>query len=77
MRKKRLCVATQQAYAAYYKKFKKSYHVLAQLESVIFNGRWLPNTAALVAAMCMAELKNMLLIAGHDLDKITLPVHVM
>ena len=65
---------TLQAYAAYYKRFKKNYHVLAQLESVIFNGRSLPNTAALVEAMFMAELKNMLLTAGHDLDSLQLPV---
>ncbi|BBB49649.1 hypothetical protein [Pelolinea submarina] len=67
---------TLQAYAAYYKRFKKSYHVLAQLESVIFNGRSLPNTAALVEAMFMAELKNMLLTAGHDLDSLQLPVMI-
>ena len=67
---------TLQAYAAYYKRFKKSYHVLAQLESVIFNGRSLPNTAALVEAMFMAELKNMLLTAGHDLDSLQMPVQI-
>jgi len=67
---------TLQAYAAYYKRFKKSYHVLAQLESVIFNGRSLPNTAALVEAMFMAELKNMLLTAGHDLDSLQMPVRI-
>ena len=67
---------TLQAYAAYYKRFKKSYHVLAQLESVIFNGRSLPNTAALVEAMFMAELKNMLLTAGHDLDSLQMPVNI-
>lgn len=64
------------AYAAYYKRFKKSYHVLAQLESVIFNGRSLPSTAALVEAMFMAELKNMLLTAGHDLDSLQMPVRI-
>ena len=67
---------TLQAYAAYYKRFKKSYHVLAQLESVIVNGRSLPNTAALVEAMFMAELKNMLLTAGHDLDSLQMPVQI-
>jgi DNA/RNA-binding domain of Phe-tRNA-synthetase-like protein len=67
---------TLQAYGAYYKRFKKSYHVLAQLESVIFNGRSLPNTAALVEAMFMAELKNMLLTAGHDLDSLQMPVRI-
>ncbi len=69
-------LSTLQAYAAYYKRFKKSYHVLAQLESVIFNGRSLPDTAALVEAMFMAELKNMLLTAGHDLDSLQMPVRI-
>ncbi len=67
---------TLQAYAAYYKRFKKSYHVQAQLESVIFKDRSLPNVAALVEAMFIAELKNMLLTAGHDLDRLAAPVRI-
>jgi DNA/RNA-binding domain of Phe-tRNA-synthetase-like protein len=58
------------AYQAYYKRFKKSYHVQQQLESVIFKGKSLPRVAALVEAMFVAELGNMLLTAGHDLDLI-------
>jgi DNA/RNA-binding domain of Phe-tRNA-synthetase-like protein len=67
---------TLQAYKSYYKSFQKTYHVLSQLESVIFSSRSIPNTAALVEAMFMAELKNMLLTAGHDLDKIEMPVTI-
>ncbi len=63
-----------QAYDAYYKQFKKTYHVQLQLESVVFKGRSLPSVAALVEAMFMAELKNMLLTAGHDLDAVREPV---
>jgi len=63
-----------QAYDAYYKQFKKTYHVQLQLESIVFKGRSLPGVAALVEAMCMAELKNMLLTAGHDLDSVREPV---
>ena len=33
-------------------------------------GKSLPNVAALVEAMFVAELKNMLLTAGHDADKL-------
>ncbi len=55
-------------YTAYYKRFKKTYHVLQQLESVALKGKPIPRTAALVEAMFMAELKNQLLTAGHDLD---------
>jgi DNA/RNA-binding domain of Phe-tRNA-synthetase-like protein len=58
-----------QAYNAYYRRFKKSYHVQLQLESIAFKGKSLPTVAALVEAMFMAEVKNLLLTAGHDLDK--------
>ncbi len=58
------------AYRDYYKQFKKTYHVQLQLESILFKGKSIPNVAALVEAMFMAELKNMLLTAGHDLDKL-------
>ncbi len=63
-----------QAYNAYYKPFKKSYHVQLQLESIVFKGKSLPSVAALVEAMFMAEIKNLLLTAGHDLDMLQLPV---
>ncbi|MBI5840667.1 MAG: hypothetical protein HZB19_11255 [Chloroflexi bacterium] len=62
------------AYNAYYKGFKKTYHVQAQLESILFKDRSIPSVAALVEAMFMAEIKNLLLTAGHDLDKLQLPV---
>ncbi|MBI5950693.1 MAG: hypothetical protein HY865_03470 [Chloroflexi bacterium] len=63
-----------QAYNAYYKPFKKSYHVQMQLESIAFKNKSLPGVAALVEAMFMAEIKNLLLTAGHDLDTLQLPV---
>lgn len=56
-------------YVSYYKKFGYSYHVLLQLESIIL-GKTIPCVSPLVEAMFMAELKNMLLTAGHDLDKV-------
>jgi DNA/RNA-binding domain of Phe-tRNA-synthetase-like protein len=58
------------AYAAYYKKFDKSYHVQLQLESVIYKAKSIPSVAALVEAMFIAELEDMLLTAGHDLDAV-------
>jgi DNA/RNA-binding domain of Phe-tRNA-synthetase-like protein len=61
-------------YVAYYKRFNKSYHVLFQIESVAQKGKGLPHVAALVEAMFMAELKNQLLTAGHDLDLLQLPL---
>ena len=64
------------AYAAYYKQFKKTYPVQAQLESIVFKGKSIPGVAALVEAMFMAEIKNLLLTAGHDFDKLQLPVRL-
>jgi DNA/RNA-binding domain of Phe-tRNA-synthetase-like protein len=63
-----------QAYNAYYKRFKKSYHVLLQLESVALKGKPIPSVAALVEAMFMAELKNLLLTAGHDFTAVQEPL---
>jgi len=63
-----------QAYNAFYKHFGKTYHVQLQLESVALKGKSIPRVAALVEAMFVAELKNLLLTAGHDLDAVRLPV---
>jgi DNA/RNA-binding domain of Phe-tRNA-synthetase-like protein len=65
-----------QAYDAYYKRFKKTYHVQLQLESIVFKGKSIPGVAALVEAMFMAEVKNMLLTAGHDLNTLQLPARL-
>ena len=65
---------TLQAYEAYYKRYKKTYHVQLQLESVVFKGKAIPQGAGLVEAMFMAELKNLLLTAGHDLEAVQRPV---
>lgn len=61
-------------YTQYYKRFKKTYHVKLQLKSIVQQGKSIPDAQALVQAMFMAELKNMLLTAGHDLDKLYLPL---
>ena len=64
------------AYVDYYKKFKKTYHVLLQLESIVFKNKSIPTVSSLVEAMFMAEMKNLLLTAGHDLDAVKLPVRI-
>lgn len=64
------------AYEQYYKMFKKTYHVLLQLESIVFKGKSIPDVDCLVEAMFMAEIKNQLLTAGHDVDKLQLPIKV-
>jgi DNA/RNA-binding domain of Phe-tRNA-synthetase-like protein len=65
-----------EAYNAYYKPFRKTYHVQHQLESVVLKGRSIISTAPLVEAMFMAELEHMLLTAGHDLDIVQAPITV-
>jgi len=67
---------TLQAYNHYYKRFKKSYHVQLQLESVVLKGKSIPRVAALVEAMFMAELEDLLLTAGHDLEIVEPPVGI-
>jgi len=62
-----------QAYEAYYRRFNKTYHVQLQLESILFKGKSIPSVAALVEAMFMAEVKDQMLTAGHDLDALQLP----
>jgi DNA/RNA-binding domain of Phe-tRNA-synthetase-like protein len=64
------------AYTAYYKRWGQRYHVAMQLESVAQKGKALPRVAALVEAMFIAELKNLLLTAGHDFDALELPVRL-
>lgn len=66
--------ATLQAYAAHYRAHGKTYHVRAQRASVARKGRPIPRRAALVEAMYMAELKNLILTAGHDLEALDLPL---
>jgi len=71
-----LALPNLQVYDAYYKRFKKTYHVQPQLESIVFKGKSIPSVAALVEAMFMAEIKNLLLTAGHDLDSLQLPIRL-
>jgi DNA/RNA-binding domain of Phe-tRNA-synthetase-like protein len=65
-----------QAYNAFYKGFGQNYHVQFQIESVVVKGKPIPKVAALVEAMFMAELKNLLLTAGHDADAVQFPAGV-
>jgi DNA/RNA-binding domain of Phe-tRNA-synthetase-like protein len=62
------------AYAEYYRQFKKTYHIQLQLESIVLKGKSIPSVAALVEAMFMAEVQDLLLTAGHDLDALALPL---
>jgi DNA/RNA-binding domain of Phe-tRNA-synthetase-like protein len=67
---------TIRAYNTYYKRFKKTYHVLLQLESVALKDQPISSVGALVEAMFVAELKSLLLTAGHDLEVVQEPIRV-
>ncbi|MEW9124750.1 MAG: phenylalanine--tRNA ligase beta subunit-related protein, partial [Thermotaleaceae bacterium] len=62
-------------YVRYYKRFKKTYHVLPQLESVL-SGKKFPEETTLVQILFLAELKTHLLIAAHDLKKCHPPLTI-
>ncbi len=64
------------AYHQYYRRYKKTYHVQLQLESVVLKGKPISRAAALVEALFMAELKNLLLTAGHDMRAVQNPVGI-
>jgi DNA/RNA-binding domain of Phe-tRNA-synthetase-like protein len=64
------------AYGDYYRAFKKTYHLQLQLESILLKDRSIPQVAALVEAMFMAEMDNLLLTAGHDLEALEMPMVV-
>jgi DNA/RNA-binding domain of Phe-tRNA-synthetase-like protein len=61
------------AYDAFYRRFKKTYHLQLQLESIL-SGKAIPGGNPLVSAMFMAELEDLLLTAGHDLRQVAGPV---
>ena len=65
-----VAIPTLQIYARYYKRFGKTYHVQLQLESVLFKEKAIAGPSAIVQSMFMAELKNQMLTAGHDLEAV-------
>jgi DNA/RNA-binding domain of Phe-tRNA-synthetase-like protein len=68
---------TIRAYQAHYRAFGQTYHVLRQLESVVFKGRDLVSPGGtLVSAMFAAELGSLLLTAGHDVEALEPPLLV-
>jgi len=61
-------------YRNYYKKFKKTYHVQLQIESIVQKNKSFPNVSPLVDANFMAEMETHILTAGHDADLLAEPV---
>jgi DNA/RNA-binding domain of Phe-tRNA-synthetase-like protein len=65
---------TMAAYDAFYRPFRKTYHVQLQLESVVFKDKPIFSPSALVVSMFMSELKTGLLTAAHDFSLLDLPL---
>ena len=64
------------AYAAYYKRFGQSYHLLAQLDSMLKGEKTCVYKTPLLQSKFFNELESMLLTAGHDLNKLKLPLYL-
>jgi len=65
-----LALPVLSAYDRYYARFDKTYHVLLQLESIIFKGKNLPDVLPAVDANFMAEVETLVLTAGHDVAQL-------
>lgn len=65
-----------QSYVGYYKKFKKSYHVLLQLESLLFKDKEFHAPGPLLQIIFLSELKNKLLTAIHDAAALEYPLEI-
>ena len=69
--------APAKAFVSYYKLFGQSYHLLGQLDSVLKKKKPLAMAPSLPAAMFLAEMESLLLIAGHDLDRLEGPMELV
>jgi DNA/RNA-binding domain of Phe-tRNA-synthetase-like protein len=64
------------AYDRYYARFRKTFHVLLQLESLVLKGKDLPRISPLVDANFLSEVETLVLTAGHDADLLVEPVRI-
>ncbi len=71
-----LSLPVMSAYARYYKRFDKTYHVQLQLESIVLKGKHLPDISPLVDSNFTAEVETLILTAGHDAAKLQGPVWI-
>jgi len=75
-RQELMALPVMSAYKRYYKRFKKTYHVQLQVESIAQKGKKLPNVSPLVDANFMAEVETFVLTAGHDVIKLQGPIYI-
>lgn len=63
-------VFRQDPYFRYFRKFRKSYPVMMQVESFLVKGRPFPEGAQINAVAFLTELKTHILLGTHDVDRI-------
>lgn len=66
----RKAVFAENPYYRYFKKYKKTYPVLQQLESVLLKGRPFPSGNPANEVAFLAELRTQMLVGAHDIDRI-------
>lgn len=66
----------QNPYFRYFRKFKKTYPVMMQFESVLLKGRKFPRWNAVTAVPFLVELETHVLCGTHDIDRLMGPVEL-
>ena len=63
-------------YYRFFKKFKKTYPVMLQMESVLFKGRPFPRENPVTGVAFLLELTTQILSGTHDIDRLAGPVEL-
>lgn len=66
----RKAVFGENPYYRYFKRYKKTYPILQQLESFLLKGRPFPSGNPVNEAAFLAELRTQMLVGAHDIDRI-------
>lgn len=66
----RKAVFGENVYFRFFKKFKKTYPVLMQLESILLKGRPFPDANPITAIPFLVELETQHLLGTHDVDQV-------
>ena len=70
----RKAVFGEHPYSRFFKKFKKTYPVMLQFESCLFQGRPFPHGNPVAEVPFLAELRTRVLMGTHDLDRVRGPI---
>ena len=66
----------QNPYFRFFRKFKKTFPVMMQFESVLLKGREFPKSNAVTAVPFLVELETHVLCGTHDIDRLMGPVEL-